>query len=234
MSGTENTRKVAIFVGLLFLTAMFASLFGGLGLIEPVLGAPDYLAAVSENETQVVTGVFLELINALAVVGIGILMFPIIKKHNETMAAGYLALRILESVACSLIVIAPLSLISISREYLAAGASKATMLEAAGILSIAERVSVSNLLIPVFLGLGALIFYSFLFQSKLLPRYIPVWGFIAALLILALNILLTYNVEVSDGLGISMALPMITNEIFLGFWLILKGFKSPASESKIT
>jgi len=105
-------------VGVLFLTAMVASLLGG-GLIESILSAPDYLLAVSENETQVIIGVLLELINGIAVVGIGVLMFPILKQHSENIAHGYLAFRIIESVFCSVIVISPLSLIKFSQEYLA-------------------------------------------------------------------------------------------------------------------
>jgi len=87
---------------------------------------------------------------------------------------------------------------------------------------------VASLLIPVFLSLGGLLLYYALYQSKLLPRFISVWGFIGAALILALNLLLTFNLEISTGLGLILALPIITNEIFLGIWLIVKGFNPPA------
>ena len=117
----NSSRKTAIIVGALFLTAMVASLLGG-GLVESIISAPDYLIAVSENETQVIIGVLLELINAIAVVGIGVLMFPILKQHNESIALGYLGFRIIESVFCSVIVISPLSLTTLSQEYLKAGA----------------------------------------------------------------------------------------------------------------
>jgi Domain of unknown function (DUF4386) len=223
----ENSNKrTARIVGILFLTAMVASLLGGLGFIEPSLSALDFLVAVSENETQVIIGALLELINGLAVLGIGVLMFPILKQYNENFARGYLGLRIVESVFCCVIVISPLSVITLSQEYLQAGASAAPSYLAAGALSIAERAVVSNLLIPVFLGLGALVLYYALFQSKLLPRFISAWGFIAAALIIILNMLLTFNIEIEPAIAMIFAIPMITNEIFLGIWLIVKGFKS--------
>ena len=54
--------------------------------------------------------------NAIAVVGIGVLMFAMLKRHNETLALGYLSLRIVEAVFCSLIVVSPLSLIRLGQE----------------------------------------------------------------------------------------------------------------------
>ena len=153
-------RQTAISVGLLFLIAMVASLLGGAAFIGPILSAPDYLVAIAGNETQVIIGVILELINGIAVFGIGVLLFPIIKQHNERIALGYLGFRIIESVFCCVIVISPLSLITLSQEYFKAGATNAPYFQAVGALSIAQRASVADLLIPVFLSLGALLLYS--------------------------------------------------------------------------
>jgi hypothetical protein len=82
------------------------------------------------------------------------------------------------------------------------------------------------LLIPVFFSVGAVLFYSLLSRSKLIPRFVSVWGLIGVVLILALNLLSTINLlEVGMSTGLIFALPMILNEIFLGIWLIVKGFK---------
>lgn len=226
----NTSRKTSRIVGVLFLTAMVASLLGG-GLVESILSAPDYLIAVSENETQVIIGVLLELINGIAVVGIGVLMFTILRQHNESIALGYLGFRIIESVFSSVIVISPLSLITLSQEYSKAGASDASYFQTVGALSIAERASVVGLLIPVFFSLGALLFYYLLYQSKLLPRFISVWGLIGVALILTLNLLSALGLEVGISIGLIFALPIILNEIFLGIWLIVKGFSSSAIAS---
>jgi hypothetical protein len=228
MNSSKTTARI---VGVLFLIAMVASLLGG-GLVESIITAPDYLIAVSENETQVIIGVLLELINGIAVVGIGVLMFPILKQHNENIALGYLGFRIIESVFCCVIVISPLSLITLSQEYLKAGAADAAYFQTVGTLSIAERAGVSSLLIPIFFSLGALLFYYLLYQSKLLPRFISVWGFIGAVLILTLNLLLILNL-LEEGMStvLIFALPIILNEIFLGIWLIVKGFSPSAIAS---
>ena len=222
----NTNRTIAIIVGALFLIAMVASLLGG-GLVESVITAPDYLMSVSENKTQVIIGVLLELINAIGVVGIGVLMFPILKQHNESIATGYLGIRIVEAAFCAVIVISPLSLITLSQQYLTADAGAAAYYQTVGALSMAERTSVTGLLIPIFFSLGALLFYYLLYQAKLLPRFISVWGFIGAILILILN-LLSLNLEIGMSIGMVLALPMILNEIFLGIWLIAKGFNPSA------
>ena len=92
-----NTNKMtARIVGALFLTATV--MYGiGSGFLGPILNAPDYLINVYPNKTQVIIGVLLELINSVAVVGIAVLMFPILKKHNETIALGYVGIRVIES-----------------------------------------------------------------------------------------------------------------------------------------
>ncbi|MFN2233775.1 MAG: DUF4386 domain-containing protein [Anaerolineales bacterium] len=226
----QNTRSTAVLVGVLFLAAMVASLVGG-GLVEAVIAAPDNLLNISENETQLLIGVLLELLNGIAVLGIGVLMYPILKQFNQKMAVGYLGFRIVEAVFCCMIVISPLSLITLSQEYINAGAPDVPYFQTASVMSIAGRASIANLLIPVFLSLGALLLYSVLYQSKLLPRFIAVWGLIGAILILLLNLLLTFNVELGNTAMI-FALPMILNEIFLGIWLILKGFNTSVIPAK--
>lgn len=233
MERTNTHRKTAVLAGAFFLIAMVASLVGGAVLIEPILSAPDYLVAVSENETLLLVGVLLELINGLAVVAIGVLMFPVLRQHQATMALGYLAFRIIESVFGCIIVISPLALLLLAQEYAQAGPVDAAVYELIGYLAIAQRASVANLLIPVFLGLGGLLLYSVLYQSRLVPRYIAVWGLIGAALILALNLLLTFGVEVGS-VGLVLALPIITNEIFLGIWLIVKGFDPSAIATRAT
>jgi hypothetical protein len=212
-----SNRKTAATVGALFLVAMVASLLGG-GLVESVISAPEPFAAVSENETLLVVGTLLELVNAIAVVGIGVLMFAVLKRHNETQAVGYLSLRVVEAVYCSLMVVSPLSLIRLGQNQPQASAA----------LSIAERASISGLLVPVFFSLGALLLYSSLYQSKLLPRFIPIWGLVAAALILTLNLLSAFGLELGMGISMVFALPIILNEIFMGIWLIAKGLNLSA------
>jgi hypothetical protein len=89
-------KKIARLIGALFLVAT-GSFMIGTGLLDPVLHQPDFLAGLYPDRTNVVVGLFLEFINAVAVVGIAMLLYPILKKHNEALALGYFGSRIIES-----------------------------------------------------------------------------------------------------------------------------------------
>jgi hypothetical protein len=221
-----NTSKTtARIVGALFLIAMVTSLVGGIWL-ESITGTPDYLVEVSAQKTQVLVGVLLELVNCLAVIGIAAGLFPLMKRHSEALAAGYLGTRVIEAVILSIAAVSPLLIVTLSQEYLAAGASDVAYFGTAGALVLAARGHLASLLTPVFFSLAALLLYYFLYQSRLVPRFIPVWGFIAVVSLFTWNMLEAFGISVSAGMV--FALPMILNEIFLGFWLIAKGFNATA------
>ena len=80
----------------------------------------------------------------------------------------------------------------------------------------------ASLLTPIFFSLAAFLLYVFLYKTRLVPHFISVWGMIAVILLLTWNVLEAFGISVPGGM--LFALPMILNEIFLGFWLIFKGF----------
>ena len=211
-------RRISVWVGILFLVAMAGSLVGGVAFVEPVLSAKSPLAAAAEDSIQLITGVLLELTNGIAVVGIGILIYPVFRRQSRISAAGYLALRVMEAVFCCLIVVSPLALLTLSGVHIDPMAAEAIIA-----LAIAQRGAISGLLIPIFFGLAALVFYISVFKFKLLPSWISIWGLVGAVLILVMNLLLTFQVNLGE-MAMLFALPIITNEIFLGIWLIVKGF----------
>lgn len=217
MNSTKRIEKIA---GILFLTAMAASLLGG-GLLESVLNTPDYLTNVSANTTPVKIGMLLEFVNGIAVAGIAIILFPVLKHYNESLSYGYLGIRIMESVFCIFGAIIPLSIIILSKEYLQADISQTPYILTLGTFFISIRAELTELLVPLFFGLEALLFYFLLYRSKLIPRFISVWGFAGSLFILILIFL-----EAGTIINLIFVLPIILNEIFLGIWLITKGFSS--------
>ncbi|HWT75538.1 MAG TPA: DUF4386 domain-containing protein [Mobilitalea sp.] len=223
-----TSKKTARIVGALFLIAMAASLFGG-NMVNSILSSANILSAVSENKPELLIGTLIELINAIAVVGIAVLMFPFLKKYNQSMALGYLCFRSIEALFCSFIAIAPLSLMKLSQEYSNSGGPNVEYFKASGALLIAQRASCNDLLIPVFFCAGAVLFYWLLYKSRLIPRFISIWGFIAAISVFVMNLLSIFHVVDLDIILMVLALPMIVNEIFLGIWLIIKGFNPSTS-----
>jgi len=103
----------------------------------------------------------------------------------------------------------------------------ADYVDAVGALAIAEREAIANLLILIFFCLGALLLYTTLYRSNLLPRSIAVWGLIAVVLVLVFNLVALW-LEVDMSVAMIFGLPIILNEIFMGIWLIVKAFNPSA------
>ena len=221
----SNTRTARL-VGGFFLISNITFLLGAAVFIEPILGDPDYLSLVSANRNQVVLGVLLELINSLAYVGIAVLMFPIFRRRFESMALGYVSLRIVEFVMQIASSLSPLILVTLSLGFVQAAAPEASAFQTVGTSLIAERNWAFHM-VSITFGLGALLFYYMLYQLKLIPRFISIWGFIGALVVLA-NVVLEMFGLTPGNLGILM----LVNELFLGVWLIVRGFNSSANVSE--
>ena len=224
----DSTRKTAIIVGVLFIIALASSLLSGefLGSVYD----PDYLNSVSANENQVLIGVLFQLTLTASVVAIPIVMFPILKKINESSALGYVGARIFEGFFDALMAISMLLLLTLSREFVKAGAPDTSYFQTSGALLLAAY-DWSSIVENFPYGLGALIFYYLLYRSKLVPRWLSAWGIVGGILMLAMGILRMFGFPV-----IFLAIPIILNELVLAILLIVKGFNSSAlaSESAVT
>ena len=215
----DSGRKTAIIVGILFIIATATSSLYYI-FVTPILDAPDYLAAVSENQTRVITGVLLYLIDCVAVVFIPIMLFPIFKKHNESLAIGYVGFRIIESVTLIVGHIAILALLTLSREY----APDASRFQSSGALLLAVTDWSHLLGIEIVFSITALILNYLLYRSKLVPRFISVWGLIGAILLLASGLLRMFGIGFSSATSMVFNLPIAINEMVLAVWLIGRGF----------
>jgi len=107
-----------------------------------------------------------------------------------------------------------------------AGAADVSYSLASDAVFLAARTVLAGRLLGIFFGLAALLFFCLLVRSKLVPRFISVWGLIVAVSVLTWNLLETFGTHVS--FGTILALPIILSEVFLGLWLIVKGFNSSA------
>ena len=223
----DSYRKIAIIVGVLFIAATVTSVVGGL-LVESIIDSSDDLVNVSENENQVILGVLLELVWAASAVAITVLMFPILKKQNEGLALGYVGARIFEGVIAVVGAISGLLLITLSQEFVIAGAPDATYFQAFGTLLLGARDLAWWIGPMIVFALSALIFNYLLYHSKLIPRWLSVWGFIGAALLLAEGLLGMFSLTISPVL----AAPIAVQEMALAVWLIVKGFNPQEIKSK--
>lgn len=222
-----SNKNTARFIGALFLVVNVTFILGAAAFIEPILGAPDYLTLVAANRAQVGIGVLLELINGIAYVGIAMLMYPILKRRFESLALGYVGFRLVEFVMQIASDVSPLMLVTVGQDFVEAGAPAASSYQALGALLLTERQS-AFLIISLTFGVGALFFYVMLYQLRLIPRFISVWGLIGAIFVLISFVGDVFGFSFDPTVSTILGLPMLLNELFLGVWLIVRGFSSSA------
>lgn len=214
---TNNRARI---VGALFLLALVTSILGG-SIIEINISEPNDLTTLYTHKTAMLIGMLLELTCAVSVIFIGIIMYPIFKKSHGTLAIGYVSFRIMEAMTIVIALISPLLVLKLSELSLVSNTIDMSTLQHLSTLFIEVRDDVLGLILVSFFSVNAIIFYYVMYHIKLIPRFISIWGIIGAILVFAMNLSGLFGLKVY----IIMALPIITNELFLSFWLMIKGFK---------
>ena len=228
----NSNKRTARIVGVLFIvataapimTALVLGFLGGGVLAEPI---PDYLVTVSANENQVLTGMLIELIWALAVVGIPVMLFPVLKKHSEALALGFFSLRFIESLSTIVGSIILLTLLTLSQEFVKAGTPDASHYQTLGTLLLAAREWAFMIGSGLVWSLSALILNWVLYQSRLIPRWLSGWGLIGATLSFVTYLLQFHGTSLDI-----LSLPIALQEMVFAVWLIVKGFNPSAIASR--
>lgn len=165
-----------------------------------ILGAYAVLAgAITDSKTIVIS---MEAMSGIMVIAIPLLLLPSFKGRNQAVKGFYLTGKIIEG---TIMVIAAFLLLW--------GDSRAE-----GIRDLLYQIHAF-----VFIGSAALLYLLF-YQSGNIPRFIAIWGFAAVVSLLFGNIFMALGIEHPL---IPLFFPLIiTNELFLAFWLIIKGLKT--------
>lgn len=195
MNRVMSRRTIATSVGILFVVQM-ATAMAGTSLIKA-------FADGDAARAPLTAGVLLMMCSGIAVVGIGFLMYPVLKVVNKRLAVWYPVLRVVEfavSAAC-------------------------------GVYLLAQLHVVPNHLLWVYLptGVGGLILTYLLFTSRLVPQPIAILGMAGyAALLLGVPLDLLGLLDMNDGPGMVLLVSGGLFElIFLPTWLIARGFTSP-------
>jgi len=117
-----------------------------------------------------------------------------------------------------------LLLVTLGTLYVAAGsADTATFDVIGGVLNGADGW-INNIRVLVF-GISALIINAIFYQTRLIPRWISAWGFIAAVLHIANGFLDMFGILDTMSLaGSLLDIPTGVQELVMAVWLIAKGF----------
>ncbi len=223
-------RSNAIIAGVLYIIGTVAGILS-LVLSAPLRDTQNLLTSVAANANQVIVATLFVLLMGLSLAMVPVVLYPVLRKHNEVLALGYVVFRgALETVTYFVTAIVWLLLLALSQLYVQAGAPVAPSFQASGALLL-KAGELSSLTGIVFC-LGALMFYAVLYQSRLVPRWISVWGLAAVIPYLAAEFLALF--ALLDPLSATASLlhiPLAVQEMVLAVWLIVKGFNPSVSAS---
>ena len=227
----NSYRKTAIIVGVLFITATVTSILSTV-FLGSTLAASNYLTSVSANENQVIIAMIFELIAAVSAFGTAVMLFPVLKKTVESLALGYVALRLIENIFYIVGALSLLIILTLGQGYVA-GALNASYYQPLGTLLLALRDWSIWMGTLIFFGLGSLTLNYLLYQSKLVPRFLSVWGLIGAALVLLYGLvgLFSLTPDMISSILTILALPIAVQEMVFAVWLIVKGFNPSAIAS---
>jgi len=209
-------RKTALVAGVFYLLT-FVSI-PTLVLYGPVKGA-NYILGPGPD-TNVIIGGILEIIVALAGIGTAVTLFPVLKRQNEGVALGFVGSRVLEAATIFAGVASLLSVVTLRQ----AGAGAAGLVSAQTLVALYNRTFLfGQSLMP---AVNDLLLGLLLYQSRLVPRVLPLLAFIGAALLVASDIGVLFNLwgQTSAVSGLA-ALPVALFEFALGIYLIVRGFK---------
>jgi Domain of unknown function (DUF4386) len=197
-TGSPISRSTtATTVGVLFVVQMVTAMFGT-SLIQAFVDG-------DTDRVPMTVGVLLMMCAGLAVVGIGLLMYPVLKDVNPRLAKWYPVLRITECIVSGL----------------------------CGVYLLAESQVVPNHLLWVYVptGVGGILFTYLLFVSRLVPRAIALLGLVGYVaLTIGVPLDLLGLLDMSQGAGLLLVVPGGLFElVFFPIWLITKGFSAPRS-----
>jgi Domain of unknown function (DUF4386) len=224
-----KSNKIAARVfGIAFLIG-YLSYGLGFGLLNTLINAPNSLATIYASKNQVIfEAAIMMAVFAPVNIVLGVIMTPIFKPYNQPLAYGYLSAAIASTVLLIVGAIFLLLSVPLSDEFVIAGSGDTKNLEL--LFTLCKKANFFSYQIAMVIwGLGGFIFSYLLFISKLVPQWLSIWGLIGYIIFVsgAFFALFGYNIDVI------MDIPGGLFEIFLSFWLIIKGFNVDAFEKKI-
>ena len=215
-------RTTARVVGALFIAGMVIGIAGHM-LVQSILGAPDHLSIVPAKGMLVAIGAMLMLMTVAGDAAHGVLMLPILRQRGERIAFGYFGFRIVDAVFLAVGVVFLLLQIPLGREYLKAGGADAFYLQALSTVAIQANLYAYNIAMT-FLGVAGLMLCYVFYRAKLVPRLVAVWGLVGYAVILGGSVLEVMGFNLSS----IHTIPGGLWELFIGVWLIARGFNSSA------
>ncbi len=219
----NSNRKIALGAGILIITGMIAGMLS----VVPAVESTDYLTEVSANQNKVLTGAFFQFTLVPIYIGFALLLYPIIRKYNESLAIGFVSFRIIAGIFQLIGVIVLPLFILLSQEFIKSTTPDLLYFQTFGDVLKLGRDLANHVGMMLATGLGNLILFYIFYKTKLIPRWLSSWGLIGNILAMLASFLILFRIiDVIAPHFIVLTIPLVLQEFVLAIWLIAKGFNS--------
>jgi len=221
-------RKTAVIVGILFIIGTASGVLAG-AYTAPIRAGATYPLNVDASETQWILGWLLVLLMGVSLSMVPVLLYPVLRKHNEVLAFGGVLFRGLFEAICEiLLVISMFLLLTVSEIYANTGAADVQVLGST-LVAAGEWIQIIGGMV---FSIGTFMIFAQFFHTRLIPRWLSGWGLIGAVLYFAAKILSMFGPLhiaplIESGIG-RLMIPTAIQEMVFAVWMIVKGFNPPA------
>jgi hypothetical protein len=220
-----SARTTAAVAGVFFLLTHVTSVIARV-LYDPVFQDSRYVAGAGAD-TRILWGAFLEGLLVLSIVGTGVALYPYVRRQQESVALGYVALRTLEAAIISVGIVLMPALVTLRQD--AAGTGGGEALVPAGRALMAVQEWTFHLGPSFVLGVSTFLLAYLMYRSGLVARWIGVLGMIGGPLVFLQAVAVLFGlIEQISAAGAVTALPVFAWEVSLALHLVVKGFRSQA------
>lgn len=217
MTTKNNKTKV---LGIAFLVQFITSFSSGV-FIKPLWFVPENISEtmlkIAEKPWLLQANILVDMLTALGIIFLGAILFVTLKKQNEKIALVALGLYILEAGLLAASRMATFSLLHFSQEYVSGGQPDSLL--PFGSLALESMDYVGNTLHMLAFCLGAILFYTLLYQSGVVPHWLSLWGLITVLPLLAGTVTAVFDYN----LPFALFLPYVPFEFVIAVWILVKG-----------
>ncbi len=221
---------VLYFLGTIF--GILGGIFGGKVLTSPITGpqlaGAELLGQVAADSSRMTVGAFLCLMMGISLSVMTLFLYPVFRKDSQGLAMGLVLFRgALEGVGYFVTALGLLTLAALGTEAITSGSDPAALRPIGSILY--QFLYLKTPIGTIFFIIGAACLYISFYRTRLIPRWLAIWGLIGAVPYLANALLHFFQVE--TGIGTYLEMPLAIQEMVMALWLIIKGFNPSALRS---
>jgi hypothetical protein len=234
----ETYRKNAVMTGVLFILGtvfgVLSAVVGGDVISSSVqtnpLSGPDLLSILSADPSKLVGGSFLILLMGISLTAMTVFLYPIFRKDSKELAAGMLLFRgALEGTYYFATMLGFVALFALGKEYVATGANSAALQSM--IKVVYQLLDILGPAGTILFLIGTTCLYISFYRTRLIPRWLSVWGMIGVVPYMAYALLHFFRMD--TGYGFYLQMVLAPQEMVMAVWLIVKGF-NPSSIASLT